>query len=233
MKKHVILLIVLFSTININAQDKKLQDTLPAITSINIDGDITINLIVNKGNRIEGTVPKDQMEYFKWSVVDGNTLVINVKKPLNMGDNKQLTPIKLNLYVSNLKDIKCKRGARILSDDTIECKQLTIDASRNSVLSFSIKCFDLTAHCSFGSVLTLRGFSEFSTLYSSYGAHINNMDLTTDSSTVNASTDSKVNVKANKKLLLSAKTNAVVTYKKNEAVISKTESLLGKVIEQD
>lgn len=233
MKKYILLFIVTIFSVTLWGQDKKISEKLSNITKIYVDGDLTVNLIKAKENKIEGLVPRNQIENFSWNVIDSSTLVITLKRPLNLGNNLPLSPITLTFYYSELNDIRCKRSGRIITDEIIETKVLSIDISRNSVVSIPVKCFDLTAHCSFGSILTVSGYSEFVVVNCSYGADVKNAQLVTENTTVNATTDAKAEVQANKKLLLSAKTNAIVKYKKSDAVVSKTETLLGKVEEQN
>lgn len=233
MKKYFLLFLVGILTVNSFAQGRKLSEKLPQITSIDIDGDITINLIYDKNNHMEGSVPEDQEKFFSWNVTDSTTLAIRVKKPVNLGNNQPLTHMKIDVYVSDLKDIKCKRGSSIISDFTIESRIFTIDISRNSVVSIPIKCFDLTAYCSYGSSLTLNGKSDFVVIESSFGAVVNNRDLQTESSTVTASTNSEVYVKATKKLLLTAKKSAIISYEKGDAAVTQQEKLFGKVVSHE
>lgn len=234
MKKYILLFIAVTFTMNIFAQGKQISEVLPKISSIMIDGDMTVTLVNNsKENRFEGTIPDDQQKYFSWQLVDSCELVVTLKNPLNLGNNSPLTPINLKIYVSDLKNIQCKKDSRIISDDTFESRIFTIDASRNAVVSLRVKCFDLTAYCSHSAVLNLRGTSDFVVLQSSYGANINNRELETESTTVTATSDSEVHVKATQKLLLTAKTKATIHYKKGDAIATKTERSLGKVIEYE
>lgn len=230
MKNYFLLFIATMVAMSGYTQGMKFSGVLPQITSINVDGDITVNLIYDKNNHIEGVIPDDQAKFFSWDISDSTTLMIRVKKPVNMGNKEPLTHMKIDVYVSDLKDIKCKKGGSIISDFTIESRIFTIDISRNSVVSLPVKCFDLTAYCSYGSSLTLKGKSDYVVIESSYGAIVDNKELETESSTVTASTNSEVYVNATKKLLLTAKKSAVVSYKKGEAAVTKTEHLFGKVV---
>ncbi|MEG0500369.1 MAG: DUF2807 domain-containing protein, partial [Rikenellaceae bacterium] len=158
---------------------------------------------------------------------------VTLKSPLNLGSNPPLTPINLKIYVSDLKDITCKKECRIISDDVFTSRIFTIDASRNSVVSLTVKCFDLTAYCSHNAVLNLRGKSDFVVLQASSGANVNNRELETESTTATATGGAEVHVKATKKFLLTAKTKAVIGYKKGTAAVTKSESMMGKVVEYE
>lgn len=228
-----LLLIVTFFTINGFAQGKTLAEVLPTISSISVEGDMTVTLIKGSENRLEGVIPQEQLEHFSWSVTDSCNLVITLKSPINLGNNLPLSQISLKMYFSDLKDIRCKKNSRIISDDTIESRLFSIDASRNSVVSLSLKCYDLTAYCASNSVLNLRGTSDFVVIECSNGGNVNNRELVTENTTVTASTASEVHVKATKKLLLTAKTKAVIYYKKGDVVVNKTEKMLGKITDYE
>lgn len=233
MKKYILLLIVSFFTINLFAQGKTLAEVLPTISSISVEGDLTVTLIKSDLNRLEGTIPEDQLDHFSWSVTDSCNLVITLKSAINLGNNLPLSPINLKVYFTDLKDIKSKKNCRIISNDTIESRLFTIDASRNSVVSVPLKCYDLTAYCSSSAVLNLRGTCNYVVLESSGGGNVNGRELETENTTVTASTTAEVHVKATKKLLLTAKTKAIIYYKKSDAVVTKSEKSLGKVVEYE
>lgn len=229
MKKILILIAFVSLSVSLFATEKNINSKLPDITTINIDGDVFITLINDDNNRIEGVIPDNQLDNFSWTVIDGTTLDIKLKKPLNIDDRNIVSPVKLKIYVSQLNTIRCKRGASIISDNILDVKVLTIELSRNAVVSLPIKCVDLTVDASFSAILTLTGETQFATINCNSAAKINNRGLESESAIVNAYTDGECYVKATKKLAITSKTNARVFYKKSDAIVTESASLLGKI----
>lgn len=229
MKKFLILIAFISLSVNLFAADKDINSKLPEITTISIDGDVIVTLIQDENNRIEGLIPDNQIKNFTWTVTNGTTLEIKLKRPLNVDNLNAVSPVKLNVYVSKLNKIKCKRGASLISDDVLDAKILSFDLSRNSVVSLPIKCVDLSADISLSSALTLRGETQFATIKCSSASIVDNLKLDIKSAVINAYTDSKCYVKASEKLALTSKTYAQIYYVKTDAVVTQSTSLSGTI----
>lgn len=230
MKKIFVLIVVsLFSTALTAFAQQEINSSLNEIKSINVEGEIIVKLVVGDEHRLEGTISNEQIKNFTWSVVDGTNLILTYKKSLNLDGKTTANPVKVTLHVASLNSIKCKKGASIIADKAIDVKEIKIDATRNSIVSIPVKCFDLTIDASTGAKVNIRGESQFSVVSSSYGATINTKELICESVTATATTDSECVVQATKKLLLTAKIGGLIKYKKSTATVNQSANTLGKI----
>lgn len=225
---------LVFSALSLKAQELGVIDfRLDKVSNIIVEGRFTLVITQGVADHLSGTYPDSMADYLTWKLVDGSTLSIELKRPLNMGGVVAKDTLVFNLSLaSELKSVTANKGASVITDDMLSMRQLDVRATNDSFVSLRLDCDDLNIKASSSSVVFMYGRSTFTDIRSNTLARVDVQDLNTEVVTVEALVDGKVVVAAERRLKLDAKTRGQIQYKAGaDAVVRKKSSTYGKIEE--
>ncbi len=197
-------------TINdVNAERR----TVKSFHAIKISGGI--DLYISEGDEALAVSARDAetRSYIKTEVVDGVLKIwFEWKNGRNifMSSNKQL---KAYVSYKKLNALSASGGCDVIVDGTISQTNLTINISGGSDFKGKVSVQDLKVECSGGSDVDIAGKASKLTIEVSGGSDFNGYDLVTESTLVEASGGSDVEITVNKDLNAKASGGSDVFYR--------------------
>lgn len=137
--------------------------------------------------------------------------------------------MKVYITAKELQRISASSGSDVYGQTKIKSTNLNLNASSGADLRLDITSNNLNCDVSSGSDAELKGTAINFIASASSGANIKASSLITDSSTLNASSGSNINVTVNKSLKGTASSGGDITYQGNPTVIIKDKSSGGDI----
>jgi len=211
MKNYLILLCAICLAINVNAQKKETRK-LDNFTSIKVSGGISVELLKGKPSA-DIEVIKGELDELVTEVKRGVLHIKFDKKGMfnwSSGNRKAHMKVRGDL---NLESIDASAGSYIGSEETIESKEIDIDASSGGKIELAIDCYNASCNASSGGHLRLNGVAESLAVDASSGGHYNGKNLKSESVDVDASSGGSASVWATKSIKANASSGGSVKYK--------------------
>lgn len=234
MKTLFLSIALVLTALSLKAQELVAIDfKLDKVSNIIVDGRFTLVITQGADDYLSGSYPESMADYLSWKLIDGSTLSIELKRPLNMGGEVAKDTLVFNLHLaSELESVTATKGAKVISDDMLSMRQLDVSANNDSFVSLRLDCEDLSIKASNASVVFMYGRSAFTDVRSNTLARVDVQDLNSEVVTAEALVDGKILVSADRRLKLDAKTRGQIQYKAGaDAVVRKKSSTLGKIEE--
>ena len=137
--------------------------------------------------------------------------------------------MKVYVTARELQRISASSGSDVYGQTKINATNLSLSASSGADLHLDVTSNNLSCDVSSGSDAELKGTATNFMASASSGANIKASSLITDSSTLDASSGSDINVTVNKSLKGTASSGADITYKGNPLIITKDKSSGGDI----
>ena len=183
--------------------------TLESFDDLRVSESITVNLLKNNKNSAEVSVQSGDAEDLI-TEVSGGVLRIYWKK--GKGYNRTA---EVNLNYTKLAAISVSAGAKVISNEILESKDLELDASSGGRIQLNIACTNLTSDVSSGSAISLSGTTKNQSVDASSGASYKCKELISEMTNAEASSGASVAVHASNTINAEASSGASIKYKGN------------------
>ncbi|RYZ27404.1 MAG: DUF2807 domain-containing protein [Chitinophagaceae bacterium] len=191
------------------------EQNVNSFHSIEVSGAATVRLKQDSIPSVRIETDENLFEYLDVHV-DGNTLVIEPKKGVNLHPSKEII---VYATAAQFRNIDASGACNIISDNLLSSNQeLKIEASGSTNINIQVTLPKLTTDVSGSGEVTLKGMAkEFSGSISGSGA-IKGFDLITDKTELDLSGAADAQITANEKLDIEVSGSGDVEYKGNANV---------------
>lgn len=198
-------------------------DWLTDFTKIKIDAPINLTLKkVNEGEevRIVYDTKGDVTSKFRYDVDRKGLLTVSEKV-----DPKRLTVTDVIIYYKSLSDVKISH-AKVVFEDAIDVNIFDLSVSGGATVSLSIKTLDTAVECTGSSSLVIAGETKYLTMRVST-AKVDCSQLSTVSTTVEASHSAEVRVVVSERLEATTSTGGKLLYKGTPIILRARNAIFG------
>lgn len=208
--KALFIVFSLFLFSSINAQEER---QLQSFESLDVAGGIYVTLIKSNENKaVIKMISGDENSVLVTDVINGE-LDIQFEKKKKYNWNTGNRKAEIDLYYRSLDGIEVSAGAKVYGDETLDAKNLELDASSGGSIKLYIDVADLEVDVSSGASISLDGNAINSEVDVSSGASYRGSGLQTESTKVSASSGASAKVWANKRINADASSGGSVKYK--------------------
>lgn len=198
-------------------------DWLMPFNSVKIDG--PMNVVFKKvatadEMRIIHDTKGNITAKFKFEVDKKGTLVVSEKS-----DPKRTSVTDITIYYTSLRDVKIAH-AKSVFEDVVDAKLLDLTVSGGAIVSIGVNSLDLAVECTGSSRLTIEGSTKYLTMRAST-AKINCSNLSTVSTTVDASHSAEVRIIVSERLEATTSTSAKLLYKGHPTILREHNVIFG------
>lgn len=198
-------------------------DWLLPFNSVKVDGPMNVVFKrVDKADvvRITYDTKGSLTSKFKFEIDKKGVLVVSEKN-----DPKQTTITDVTIYYNHLLDVKIAH-AKAVFEDSINTCLFDLAVSGGAIVSIKVEMQDLAVECTGTSRLTIEGETKYLTMRVST-AKVNCSNLSTVSTTVNASHSAEVRIVVSERLESTISTGAKLLYKGHPAILRNHDAVFG------
>jgi len=228
MKRTLLFIALIISTLNLFAQETATQSTIKTETrnigpfdKIKTAKGINVTLTEGASEKveihIENAEPSDVI-----TTLEGRTLILKMKTLIRKG-------VAVQVYISynTLCELYAGSGSTIETEGELHADKLKVGVGTDAVMMVDVDANDLSAELSAGRI-EISGKAKKINVLSNAGGKFNASALETDEATVKVNTGGQATVRVAKKLDANAITGKIYYY--GTPNIIKSESMGGKVI---
>lgn len=191
----------------LSAQHNISNDNIGQFASLNVSGNISVELIASDVNRVEVVLHDTDINKFKLTSND-NTLSLNLN---NAGKSKGRADAKV-FYADSLKRISVSVG-QLHSRGMIKGLSLTLNASNGAAVNVEVDLFDLELTASGNSAVEVTGISEYLTVSGSSKSKVNAGGLDCMAVYAESASSAELTLWATDRLEVEAKSSGAIHYK--------------------
>ncbi len=184
-----------------------------------------LHVILTQGDSNKITVEADEnLQELITTTISGGKLSITSTENIGRAKAK-------NIYVTftNIKEIAASSGADVSATNTINSKQLTLDASSGADINLDVFSKELYIDCSSGADIEVSGKAKTVNAKASSGSDIDAKELIASEGTASASSGADITVNIIKKLEVSASSGGDVKYYGNPKDVVKQKNASGGI----
>ncbi len=224
MKRIILALLAVVTATTVMAQTS-LNSKISDVESIKVSGNLKVTLVKSDDPYFNLVLENTNEENVDWSI-SNNQLSVRLKQPLTVGGNKIVGKGELTIGydVDQLDEVITSAKAELFHDGVYKGKQLTIDASSNSVVAMEVKVYSLDIKAGGGATTSITGAADIISINGASNASVNTVAMACEAATVKTSTNAECYVTATKKLDLKASTNSKIYYKGEPEVLTSNAS---------
>lgn len=217
MRKFLIIAALSFITFGVSAQSK-MDIEIPAITAVEVSGNIVLRLTQGDNNTLKGDLQDDMSKDFTWQIQNGNTLLLKLSKP-TFSSKSETNSIVLHLTFSELNSINATNGSSVINSDTLNIPYLLINTDGQAGVSLDVNSKAVIAKSSNKGRITLMGNCNLLVAKARYSSSITAEKLKSKVANVDSSVNSEVYVNALEILTTTTSSNGNIYYKKGTDIV--------------
>lgn len=226
MKRTLILTIVLFvSTLASYAQQTISSENISEFNAVNLNGNITAQLIPGEANKIDIILTDVDINKFKWNLKSG---VLNVE--LNSGPKgKGHADVKIH-YSGPINAITVS-GGDFTTPEPVKSNMLRFVVNGGAKVTADFEVMDLDANIAGNSVVLLSGSAKYLTMHAGERSKVDARSMECVSADVDASSGAEMYLYVTERLVANSKTSATIFYKGKPSIIKdKTSKMNANVM---
>ena len=205
---------------NIITEERNITE---AISSIEVQEGIQLFITMSDVEKLTIEADENLHEVIKTEISNGN---LKIFCEPNIKHSKARN---VYLSVKNINSIESSSGTKVISENTLFSKSMSLKSSSGSSMNLQISTTDLYADSSSGSNIKLRGKTTNLNAESSSGSSIKGYELKAINVVSKSSSGSHISITATGKLKAKASSGSSINYKGNPKNIEKKTSSGGNV----
>jgi hypothetical protein len=181
-----------------------------------------IDLFLSKGEQAVAVSAREisVRDHIKTEVRDG---ILKISYDWKEGLTRNNKSLKAYVSFKTLDAIRATGGSDVTVDGTIQSDMLSLHISGGSDFSGKISVRKLVLHQSSGSDVDISGVAADAIISASSGSDFDGYDLITETSTINASGGSDINITVMKEITAEASSASDISWK-GSAIVKKTKA---------
>lgn len=205
---------------NVTTQDRNITE---AINSIEIQEGVTVFITMSDIDKMTVEADENLHEVIKTEIKDGNLKIFcNPNIKYSKARN-------IHLSISEINSIESSSGSRVISENTLFSKNISLKSSSGSSMDLQVSTTNLYTDSSSGSTIKLKGKTTNLNTESSSGSSIEAYNLSANNVDAKSSSGSHTTVTVTEKLKAKASSGSSINHKGNPKNIEKKASSGGNV----
>ncbi|MDL2320054.1 DUF2807 domain-containing protein [Alistipes sp. OttesenSCG-928-B03] len=205
MKKTIGIILFLFATVSLHAQQIIKSDQVADFHAVSVSGNINVELIPAAENSVDIQLYDSDIKKFKWSVSNG-TLSLSLRPTSGA---KARADVRV-YYKGALQNISVV-DARVTAMDLIS-HTLRISVAGGANFTADLDAQDLELEVTGNSVALVSGMAKYATLRATERSRVDTRKMDAVSVEAEAATTAELYVTANERLVANAKSGATIFY---------------------
>ena len=236
MWKNILLLLFLFVTLGVSAQNEKIINDpkasprqVESFHAIFVEDGIDVYLTQGNEEAIAVSANKEAYRDNIVTKVMNGVLKIYYKKENNISITWGNRKLRAYISVKNIDALTASGGSDIIVKGTVLFNKLTMNLSSGSDFAGEVKCSELFIAISGGSDITISGTATNLKVHASGGSDFNGYDLQADYAIIEVSGGSDAQVFTTKELFAEATGGSDIDYKGNPVIKHNSSSGGGSI----
>ena len=193
-------------TISASAQQKIGSENIGHIAEIKLSGKLNVTYIPSDKNAIEIELYSADINKLRWGIEES---LLNITlKPTGNKEGYANVKIWCSTPLKKLSISECN----FISEDVIISKMIELNATSSSKITASFESIDMNIRIGTDAIIDLSGESTYLNIYATENSRIDTRKMEVTSCEVESLTNAEVYIKAEERLVATAKTGSTIFY---------------------